>query len=439
MPSRLHTTRYRRPGLQVAEHTLTVPLNHAETDGEQIEVFARELVAADAHAEDLPWLLWLQGGPGGRADRPASVSGWLGRALSEFRVLLLDQRGTGRSTPATRQTLPRLGDPAEQAEYLSNFRADAIVADAELLRAHLAGEGIRWSVLGQSFGGFCALTYLSRAPHGLAEVLITGGLPPLHGGPDPVYRATYPKVAARSEDYFSRYPDDEANLRRIVKHLEDTEELLPTGGRLTPRRLQTLGLGLGRELGFDALHFLLEEPFIPTRHGARLSDAFLTGAGAQLSFAERPLYALLHEPIYCQHEAAAWSAHRVREEFADRFDPHTDGPFRFTGEMIYPWQFQDDPALAPLAETAQLLADKDDWHALYDGQALANNEVPVAAAIYLDDMFVAYEHSAATAQRVRGLRPWVTNAYQHDGIRVDGPAVVDRLLGMVRGRLSAMP
>jgi pimeloyl-ACP methyl ester carboxylesterase len=434
MPSRLHTTRYRRPGLKVAEHTLTVPLIHGEIDGEQIEVFARELVAADARAEDLPWLLWLQGGPGGRADRPSSVSGWLKRALTEFRVLLLDQRGTGRSTPATRQTLPLRGDPAAQAEYLSHFRADAIVADAELLRAQLAGEDTVWSVLGQSFGGFCALTYLSRAPHGLAEVLITGGLPPLHGGPEAVYQATYPKVAARSAYYFSRYPDDEANVRRIVKHLEDTEELLPTGERLTPHRLQTLGLGLGRELGLDTLHYLLEDPFVPTRYGPRLSDTFLTGAGAQLSFAERPLYALLHEPIYCQHEAASWSAHRVRKEFADQFDPLTDGAFRFTGEMIYPWQFQEDPALAPLAETAQLLADKDDWPALYDEQALVNNEVPVAAAIYLDDMFVAYEHSAATAHRVRGLRPWVTNAYQHDGIRVDGPAVVDRLLGMVRGR-----
>ena len=33
-------------------------------------------------------------------------------------------------------------------------------------------------MLGQSFGGFCAVTYLCRAPRGLTEVLLAGGLPP---------------------------------------------------------------------------------------------------------------------------------------------------------------------------------------------------------------------------------------------------------------------
>jgi hypothetical protein len=46
-------------------------------------------------------------------------------------VLLLDQRGTGRSTPVNRQTLWRLGDPRAQAEYLGHHRADAIVRDNE--------------------------------------------------------------------------------------------------------------------------------------------------------------------------------------------------------------------------------------------------------------------------------------------------------------------
>ncbi|MGH3748767.1 MAG: alpha/beta hydrolase, partial [Micromonosporaceae bacterium] len=115
----MRTARHSRPGLDVTEHTLQVPLDHSDPSGEQIEVFARELVAAGREPDGLPWLLWLQGGPGGRADRPAAVSGWLRRALREFRVLLLDQRGTGRSTPATRQSLPVRGDAAAQAAYLA--------------------------------------------------------------------------------------------------------------------------------------------------------------------------------------------------------------------------------------------------------------------------------------------------------------------------------
>ncbi len=41
--------------------------------------------------------------------------------------------------------------------------------DAEVVRKTLVDPnnmGLRWSLLGQSFGGFCAVTYLSIAPHG---------------------------------------------------------------------------------------------------------------------------------------------------------------------------------------------------------------------------------------------------------------------------------
>jgi hypothetical protein len=34
---------------------------------------------------------------------------------------------------------------------------------------------------------------------------------------------------------------------------------------------------------------------------------------------------------------------------------------------------------------------------------------------------------------VRGLRPWVTNEWEHDGLRVSGGAVLDRLIAMNRG------
>ena len=59
--------------------------------------------------------------------------------------------------------------------------------DAELIRRAIvppgSATGGRWSVLGQSFGGFCAATYLSLAPEGLVEVLMTGGIPPGIGQP----------------------------------------------------------------------------------------------------------------------------------------------------------------------------------------------------------------------------------------------------------------
>jgi pimeloyl-ACP methyl ester carboxylesterase len=64
--------------------------------------------------------------------------------------VLLDQRGTGRSTPASRHTMARFGTAQAQARYLAQFRADSIVRDAELVRRELTG-GQTWSVLGQNF------------------------------------------------------------------------------------------------------------------------------------------------------------------------------------------------------------------------------------------------------------------------------------------------
>jgi pimeloyl-ACP methyl ester carboxylesterase len=422
---------YRRPGLVCTDHTIAVPLDHDDPGGEQIIVFAREVVAPGKERADLPWLLFLQGGPGGKAARPVTTSGWLERALQDYRVLLLDQRGTGRSTPANRQTLAGLDGPQAQADYLKHFRADAIVRDAELFRRHLLGEDKPWSVLGQSFGGFCAVTYLSFAPHGLREVMIAGGLPPLGGHADDVYRATYPRVLRKNAAFFKRFPGDEAIARRVVEHLREHDVRLPGGERLTPRRFQTLGISFGGALRFDALHYLLEEAFVDGAGGPELSDTFRREVDAVVSYADRPLYALLHEPIYCQGAASSWSAERVRTEFP-QFDLDAGGPVRFVGEMIYPWFFEDDPALMPLREAADLLAHYDGWPRLYDSEQLARNTVPCAAVIYFDDMYVDCGLSLPTADAIAGLRPWVTNEYEHDGLRASA-AVLDRLLAMVRG------
>ena len=43
--------------------------------------------------------------------------------------------------------------------------------------------------MGQSFGGFCAIHYISFYPEGIKEVFLTGGLAPLVDHPDPVYES----------------------------------------------------------------------------------------------------------------------------------------------------------------------------------------------------------------------------------------------------------
>jgi pimeloyl-ACP methyl ester carboxylesterase len=429
-------TSYRQAGTVLADHLFAVPLDHGRPDGEQIEVFAREVVAAGQAGADLPWLLFLQGGPGFGAQRPQGRDSWLDRALTEYRVLLLDQRGTGRSTPATRQTLAGLGSAKAQAEYLTHFRADSIVLDAELIRRQLTG-GAPWSVLGQSFGGFCTVTYLSFAPHGLREAFITGGLPGLSATADDVYRRTYPAVAAKNGAHYERYPADMESAALVAQHLAAHDVRLPNGAPLSVQAFQSLGQMLGMSTGSNELHYLLEDPFA----GDDLSDAFLYAAAAKLSFAAGPLYALLQEACYAQGFATRWAAQRIRTEFG-RFDPAPvldadpgTAALQFTGEMIYPWTIDADPVLRPLREAAELLAERDDWPPLYDPSRLAANEVPAAAAVYYNDMYVDREFSVRTAGAIRGLRQWVTSEYEHDGLRVSSGAVLNRLIGMVRGQI----
>jgi hypothetical protein len=226
-----------------------------------------------------------------------------------------------------------------------------------------------------------------------------------------------------------------AQAALVAQHLASRDVRLPDGAPLSVQAFQALGRMLGMSTGSHALHYLLEDPFA----GEELSDAFRYAAAARLSFADSPLYALLHEPCYAQGFATRWSAQRIRGEFAE-FDPGPvldadpgTTPLLFTGEMIYPWMIDSDPVLRPLWEAADLLAERDDWPPLYDPSRLAANEAPVAAAVYYDDMYVDRELSMRAAGAIGGLRTWVTSEYDHDGLRVSSGAVLDRLIGMCRG------
>ncbi|WP_153505131.1 alpha/beta fold hydrolase [Cumulibacter manganitolerans] len=413
------------PGIKARDHSVVAPLRHDEPGGETIEVYAREVVGAE-HDDPagLPWLLFLQGGPGGAAPRPTARGGWLDAALQRYRVLLLDQRGTGRSTPVGPSLVRRRGADGA-ADYVAALRADAIVRDAELLRAQVA-DGQRWSTLGQSYGGFCTFSYLSFAPEGLERCLVTGGIPPIGLRPEDVYRRTWMRVIAKNGNFFRAFPDDRARLDALIGLLPRGVEL-PDGGRLTVERLLALGIDFGKSDGFAAVHYLLEQAVADGEAGA----AFLGAVAERTGGAAAPLYALLQEAIYCDGPGASrWAATRTRAEIK-ALSAAAAHPL-FTGEMMERWRFTDVPGLAPYAEVADRLHAREDWPALYDPARLAHNEVPVAAAVYFDDMYVDADASLAVARRTPGVRAWITNQYEHDGLRADA-AVFERLDRMTRG------
>ena len=420
-------------GMDLTDYEFTVPLEYDKPSGESLSIFARGIRSTEKSDASRPWLVFLQGGPGFPGPRPLKNSGWLKHALDDYQVLLLDSRGNGRSSVVLPQTLARRGDARAQADYLMHFRADSIVRDAELIRRELVGKEEPWSVLGQSYGGFCAVHYLSAHPHGLREVFITGGVPPLEGSADDYYRHTYPEVQRKTRNFFARYPADLDLCARIMEHLHRNEVSLPGGGRLTVRRFQQVGFMLGFDDGMENLHYLLEGAFCVGVKGDELSLPFLRTLENSLTFETNPIFAVLHEMCYTQEAASRWSAQRVRAEFPD-MDWAPGRPPSFTGEMIYPWMFEDYPGLRPLRDVAELLANEGRWPRLYDPAQLARNTVPGVAAIYAEDMYVPRALSEQTAASIPGLKVWLTNEYEHNGLR-SSDAVFERLLALQRGQV----
>ncbi|MGZ5399728.1 MAG: alpha/beta fold hydrolase [Nocardioides sp.] len=400
--------------MRTVDHVLEVPLDHARPDGPSISVYAREV--SEPGGQDRPFLVFLQGGPGSESPRPdlTGTTAWMTRALQDFRLLLLDQRGTGRSTPVGLPERIPGGTTAEKAEYLTHFRADSIVDDLELLREHLRVE--RWSLLGQSFGGFTSLTYLSTHADRLDRVHLTGGLAAVGVSPDDIYATTFAVMHAKSERFHAQFPAARDRMRRALDLARAGELRLPNGDLLTPRLLRSIGGYLGRDGGAQTLAHLLEhDPHAP---------AFTHDVAAMLHFRGRnPIYSVLHESSCSDGYATRWAADRVQPPAYDE-----DETLLF-GEHIAPASFEDNSELRPYAELAHALAGHE-WPRLYDEEALRRADVPIAASVYYDDAFVPREMSLRTASLLPRVHPWITNEYEHNGLRTSGERVLDRLLGL---------
>lgn len=417
------------PGLYVEDHAIRVPLDWTGSepgggfDGESLSLFFRVVCSPEHAHDDLPLLLFLQGGPGGASPRPLSPAsdGWIVEAVRHFRVILPDQRGTGRSSRVDSHAMARIGDAGRQAWLLHRLLADSIIRDMEHLRLTEFG-GRRWATLGQSYGGFLTLTYLSLFPEGLAACFTTGGIPHVPADAEELYRHTFPRMEAKNRAYYERYPQDAGRVAMIADRLAVEDVRLPGGDRLTVERLQTLGADFGMKPSFERLHWLLDEAFVDGDGSASdsspLSDEFL--AHVEQATASRPLYWPLQEFIYADGELDApirWAAQRVRDVSPD-FDP-SHRPLMFTGEAAFPWMFGQERALRTFAPAVERMMGETCFGRLYDPDRLASNEVPLQAAVYVDDMYVPSELSLDTLTRIGRSHYWATNEFEHDGVHGD--------------------
>ncbi|EIM83989.1 alpha/beta-hydrolase [Stereum hirsutum FP-91666 SS1] len=434
-------TYFIKDDIKVIERFFEVPLDHSHPEGEKIQVFARNLIPRNKaktkdDEEKLPYLLFLQGGPGFELGLQGS-SGFAGEIHSEgYQTLWLDQRGTGLSTAISADMLASKSDD-EKAAYLKHFRADSIVKDCELIRQTLLGhkekpEDRKWTIMGQSFGGFCAINYLSFYSDGLKEVFLTGGLAPLVDSPDLVYEALIKKVVKRNQVYYHKYPQDVKRVRDIMSYLERNDVRLPNNGRLTPSRWQQLGIDFGMRGGIDRVHqlvFRASNDLVVFKSIAYKTLQIIQG---KQDYDGNPLYAIMHESIYCQRKASNWSAQRVVNEHPQFLWQHVRCladivPVYFYGEMIFPDMFDNYSNLRPLKEAAMIIAKDESWGPLYDMDQLAKNEVKVTAATYMEDMYVDFGLAQDTAAKIGNVEQFITNQMFHDALRVDSKEVVKKL------------
>lgn len=383
-------------------------------------------------------IVYLQGGPGFPCAPVLSNTGLTKELVGRgFGVLYLDQRGTGLSNPLEADLLLNhyLKNPtvSEQLAYLKHFRADSIVNDCEAIRQSLGVS--RWSLLGQSFGGFCSLTYLSLFPGLIKQLLITGGIPPLHVLVDEVYAQTYDRTTERNERYYAKYPEDVVRVQQICRYLSSTRVVLPGGGNLSVERFQLLGLMFGGAGGTDKLHQMVFHLSHDLTLRGTPTRAALAAIEAAHSFDSNVLYALFQEAIYMDSAflsvASNWSAERLR---AGRY-VYTEGePVYFTGEMVYKSMFDDYVELRKLKPLAEAIHQHVHWGPLYDVavlRLLTSDAVPVVAATYVNDQYVDFALSMKAKGMVGGMKQYITSEFFHGGLRDDPKKVLDSLFALV--------
>lgn len=257
-------------GREVSCATLVVPADRREgADPSEVVELAVAILPAEGAAREDP-VLYLEGGPGGPSVGwfdEWMLDGWPSRADRD--LVLLDQRGTGYSSP-------QLGCPeyleAVAFEELSTLRTchDRFVAagvdlstvstpehaaDVEDLRLALGVE--QWNLLGTSYGSRIALRVVDLYPDGVRSLILDSAYPPdaealpseLAAAGDGV-QALF-DACATDRDCAEAYPDLPEAFERGVARLDRSP--------VTVDGLQTVG----DDLVFGVLQALYAPEMIP--------------------------------------------------------------------------------------------------------------------------------------------------------------------------------
>jgi pimeloyl-ACP methyl ester carboxylesterase len=228
--------------LQAECATFSRPLNPNVNGGRELELFVARLPStAQDPAQDA--LTIINGGPGGSSvDLMVDLAPVLQAFTRERDVVVIDQRGTGRSAPLEcdaltdstavldkRQTIAATQDCLEKLPHDPRFFSTTVaVNDLEALRIAIGYSQL--TVYGVSYGTRVALQYLRAYPDSTRALVIDGVVPPhlsLGGNVALNSHQTLYRVFNRCEQSpacAERFPDLSADFDRLSARLREAPQ-----------------------------------------------------------------------------------------------------------------------------------------------------------------------------------------------------------------------
>lgn len=418
------------PKLLIQEYLKEVPLDHLNPKKNKIHVFARELYYKGNEKADI--FVYLQGGPGFASPLSMQNATGIKILLKNYRVLLFDQRGTGKSSKIGPETCLEYSKSKDLAQYFCNFRADQIVYDLEYFRESVL-KVKKWYLLAQSYGGFISFTYLSYFPNSIYGAILCGGIPPLlENNVTKIYDKLTNNIYKRNLEFYKKYPKDIQKVKKIVSLLKNKPYVFSDGSKFTYERFLDLGSILGSTGGIDALHYFIDDPFMDYKEN-RISYIFARSSIDRINYETNPIYAVLHESIYCNGIASNWAADKNINS-KKIFSPDAS-KICFYGETVRKSMFDQYRMLQPFKKAAEIIAQKSDWGKMYEPAQLSQNKVPIEAIAYQTDYFVDFEFSKQVSKEVPLLKMWDHPHWQHDSLRIHGTEIVTKLLKRLQKRI----
>jgi len=198
-------------------------------------------------------------------------------------------------------------------------------------------------------------------------------------------------------------------------------------------KIYALGTCLGHLHGAAEVHGAVERAAHDLETLGMLGGGVHQQVAGLMSSATNPIYSLLQEACYGQGGPTRWAAARVLG--ADpRYRLDAEPAPCLTGEMIFPWMFEEWASLRPFRAAAEAIATQVSWTPLYDVDRLRANRVPVVGTVYWNDPYVERGLALETAELLGNCEVWITNEHEHQAYRVTPGRVAERLFAMLDQR-----